>query len=290
MGYATAAEIKAAINFPSTGAPVSDADITSFIGYAEEEIESIYHTKFGNVEATKTAVSGSTTTLVNAAESYTDSEYIGYVVWVIAGTNSGEYREISSNDTTTLTVSPAFTAAVDDTTQFRITKLGYKDETVDGTGEKYQFVQYQPLIKLNALTIDSTDVTPSYVYQYETGRLTMSTSAEATYFANNNPQLVELKYIYGVYPIPQIIKRLCIVIASIRTLTAQIAGTYDDWTSVSLPGGLQGNKGEPYLNIQNALNYLQGEARGIVYGTKAEGAVTGDWRTSTSYRPFTLFG
>ena len=289
--YCTAAEVKAAINYPTTG-PVSDANITVNIGYAEEEIENIYNTKFGNIDITGTADGDyATTTLSDSNQSYTADEYIGYVVWIYGGTNAGEYSEITANTTTKLTFAPALSAATDATSTFRIVKLGYKSETVDGTGIKEMFVNQQPLINLNTLTVDSTSVTPSAGYQYNaSGKLELSTSAEVSYFANSNPQLVDLKYFYGVYPLPQVIKRLCICIAGIRTLTAQIAGTYDDFTSVSLPGGFTGSKGEPYTNIQASLNFLQGEARGIVYGTQSTGQVRGDMRTLPSYPPFTFFG
>jgi len=290
--FATAAEVKSAIDFPSTSAPVSDADITTFIGFAEEEIEEIYHTMFGNVDTTGTADSGNTTTITVTGTPYTADEYIGYVVWVHTGTNAGEYREITTNTDNDLTVSPAFSAAIDNTSEFRITKLGYAEETVDGTGTDTQFVEQQPLINLNALTIDSTEITPSLVYQYkDEGKLLLGDSGvEMSYFADTRPQLINLKYVYGVYPMPQIIKRLCIVLAGIRTLTAQIAGTYDDFTNVSLPGGLNASKGEPYTNIREAVATLQGEARGIIYGTQSTGQVTGDLRTQPSYRPFTIFG
>jgi len=290
--YCTAAEVKAAINFPDTGAPVDDDDITTFIGYAEEEIENIYKTKFGNVDIASTATSGSTTTIVDSAASYTADEYIGYVAWIHTGTNAGEYREITGNDTTTLTVSPAFSAAVDNTSEFRITKLGYKSQTVDGTGTDTYFVDYQPLINLVSLTVDSTSVTPSYVYQYkDEGRLLLGASGvEVSVFNSNEPQLVDIQYVYGVYPLPQIIKRLCIIIAGIRTLVAQIAGTYDDFTNVSLPGGFQASKGEPYTNVREAVATLQGEARGIIYGSQTVGTVGGDFRTNPSYRPYNLFG
>lgn len=290
--YCTAAEVKAAINFPSTGAPVTDADITTFIGYAEEEIENIYNTKFGNIDLSSTATSGTTTTIVDSGASYTASEYIGYVAWIHTGTNAGEYREITANDTTTLTVSPAFTAAIDNTSQFRIVKLGYKDQTVDGTGTNTLYLEYQPMIALNALTVDSTSVTPSYVYQYpDSGRLLLGTAdAEASIFNDNKPQLVNVKYVYGVYPLPQIIKRLCIILAGMRTLVAQIAGTYDDFTNVSMPGGISASKGEPYTNIREAVSGLQGEARGIIYGAQTKGQIGGDFRLQPSYRPYTLFG
>ena len=291
MAYCTAAEVRAAINFPSTGSPVSDSDIEAFISQSEEEIEDIYKTKFGNVEYSSTATSGDTTTITDTAATYTADEYIGYIAWVHTGTNAGEYREITDNTTTALTVSPAFSSAIDNTSQFRITKLGYKDETVDGSGIEVQFVNYQPLISLNSLTIDSTSVTPSYVYQYKaSGRLVLGTSdCEVSYFANNEPQLVNMKYVYGVYPIPKVIKRLCIIISAIRTLTAQVAGTYDDFTNVTLPGGLTASKGEPYVNIQSSLNYLQGEARGIIFGFQGD-QVTADFRNNPSYIPFSYFG
>jgi len=291
MTYCSTAEVKAAINYPSTGAPVSDADILTFIGYAEEEIENIYKTKFGSVEITGTADGDySTTTLSDSGETWTPNQYTGYVVWIYGGTGSGQYSEIQSNTTSKLTFN-AVTTQPDATSTYRIVKLGYKSETIDGTGLDEMFVNYQPLINLNSLTIDSTSVTPSYVYQYNSsGRLLLSTSAEANSFLDSTPQLVDIEYIYGVYPLPQIIKRLCICIAGIRTLTSQIAGTYDDFTSVSLPGGFQGSKGEPYTNIQASLNFLQGEARGIVYGTQSMGQVSGDMRTWPSYRPYSLFG
>lgn len=290
MGYCTVQDVKDAINFPATGAPVSDSVIESFIGYAEEEIEDIYHTKFGNVESSLTADSGDATTITVTGTPWTADAYIGYVVWVYGGTNAGEYREIQANTDNDLTVSPAFSAAIDNTSAFRITKLGYKDETLDGSGEKYQFVRYQPLIELNDLTIDSTAVTVSEVYKYlDAGRLLLSTNAEVTNFQINEPKLVNMKYIYGVYPMPQIIKRLCVLLASMRTLVAQIAGTYDDFTAITLPGGFTGSKGEPYVNIQSGLAFMQGEARGIVYGFQGD-QVTADWRSQQSYRPFTLFG
>ena len=67
--YCTVAEVRGAINFPDTGAPVSDADITEFIAQSEEEIEVIYKTKFGNIEITSTATSGTTTTIVDSSQS-----------------------------------------------------------------------------------------------------------------------------------------------------------------------------------------------------------------------------
>ena len=290
--YCTAAEVRAAIDFPATGAPVSDAIITTFIIQAQDEIEDIYNTHFGGIEATLTAVSGTTTTITNAAGTYdTADEYVGYVVWVYEGTNSGEYREVTTNSTTTLTVSPAFSAAIDNTSQFRLTKLGYKSETVDGSGNSTQFTRLQPLINLNTLTIDSTSITPANVYQYkDSGRLVLGDDSEVSYFSDNRPKLIDMQYVYGVYPLPNTIKRLCIILSSIKTLVSQISGTYDSFTSFSLPGGVTASLGEPYTNIREAVSGLQGEARGIIYGAGTTGQIGGGLRILPSYRPFVNFG
>ena len=157
MTYCSADDVKEAISYPSTGAPVTDAAITNFILDSQEEIEDIYKTMFGVIEESGTADGDySTTTFSDTNLAMTASEYIGYVVWVYGGTNSGEYREITANTTTKITVSPAFSAATDATSTYRITKLGYEDETVDGSGTDTQFVIRQPLINLNSTTISST--------------------------------------------------------------------------------------------------------------------------------------
>lgn len=292
MGYCTIQEVKDAINFPTTKAPISDTIIGGFIIDAEEEIEQIYNTKFGNIEISGTCDGDfSNTTLSDSNKNWTTNKFIGYVVWIYGGTGSGQYSEIQSNTSTKLTFNTLSTIP-DSTSTFRIVKLGYKEELIDGSGTREQFINYQPLIKLNELTIDSISVTPSLVYQTEaSGKLELGkTGIEVHVFTKNNPKLIDIKYIYGVYPIPRIIKRLCVVLTSIRTLVAQIAGTYDDFTSISMPGGFSGSKGEPYMNIQNSLNYLMGEARGIIYGAESTGQVSGDFRTGASYRPFALFG
>ena len=293
MPYCTATEVKEAVNYPSTGAPVSDAVIEGFILDSQEEIENLYKTHFGNVEDSGTADGDyATTTFSDSTKAWTNDAYVGYVVWIYGGTGSGQYREISANDATKITVSPVFSTPPDATSTYRITKLGYISETVDGSGTDTQFTRKQPLISLNELTIDSTSVTPSYVYTYNSAsKLLLGTAdVEAKFFTKTTPQLIDMKYVFGVYPMPRIIKRLCIDIAGIRTLISQIAGTYDDFTAVTLPGSVTGSKGEPYVNIQSSLNFLQGEARGKVYGTQSTGQVSADFRTGSSYRPFVVFG
>lgn len=154
MPYCSVADVKGAIDFPDTGAPISDADILEFILDSEEEIEKLYKTKFGVVEQSGTADGDfSTTTFSDSALAMTTDEYVGYVAWIYGGTNAGDYREITANDATKITVSPAFSAATDGTSTYRITKLGYEDETEDGTGTGTYFMRFQPSFRPAGLNL-----------------------------------------------------------------------------------------------------------------------------------------
>ena len=288
--FCSVADVKAAINFPSNNAPISDDAIEEFIKQAEEEIESIYHTKFGSVEDQGIADSATVSTLTDTDKDWAVDSFIGYVVWIYSGTGSPEYREIQSNSATQLVVSPNWDVTPSTDSYYRITKLGYKEDILDGTGTSTMFVRFQPLIYLNALSIDGTSVGTSHVYQYkDSGKLVLGVDAEKTVFLMTEPQQVVQKYIYGVYPLPKLIKRLCILVAGIKTLVSQIAGTYDDFTNVSLPGGVSASKGEPYMNIKNALIHMQKEARGIVFGDDGNN-LEDNFNTIPSYRPFANFG
>jgi len=290
--YCTVEEVRESINFPTVGAPIEDNVIEQFIIQSQEEIEDIYKTNFGSIDEYGTADGNFTVnTFSDSNQTWKTDEYEGWVVWIYSGTGSGQYRNIVSNTSILLTVAPDFTTVPDATSKYRIVKLGYKDETVDGTGTNTQFVEYQPLINLIELTIDGTSVTPSTVAQYfPQGKLILTSESESSWFSNNDYQQVNIKYIYGVYPLPKIIKRLCIVISGIRTLISQVAGTYDDFTTVSLPGGFNASKGEPYVNIVNAIDRFQQEAKGIIYGAQSTGQISGDFRQASSFRPYTLFG
>ena len=292
MGYCTVEDVRTAVNFPATGAPITDDQIQQFIYDAEAEINDIYHTTFGHIEATGQANGDfSVNSFSDSTKSWTDDEHQGDVVWIIAGTGAGQYREVLTNDATKVTTTTNFDVAPDATSVYRIVMLKYIEQDLDGNGERFYFAPYQPLIALNELTIDGVSVTISTLHLYNaSGKIHLTSDSEAQYFSNNELKQINLKYVYGVYPFPRIIQRLCVCIAGIRTLIAQIAGTYDDFTSVSMPGGFSAAKGEPYQNIKSSLDYLQGEARGIVYGSEATGQVSADFRTGASYRPFTLFG
>jgi len=274
MAWVTAEQVRNAINFPSTGAPISDAVINEFILDAQDEIERLYKTKFGNVEDYGSITDADQASVTCGGASFTVSAFQNKVLWIAGGNGNGQYRLIQDNDETVIYTTPDFDT-IPTSGQAVILDLGYKDETVDGNGEKFIFTEYVPLHNLISLEIDDTAVTASNVYTYkDKSMLYLGDSAEVSIFMANEPQQVNIKYVYGVYPIPRIILRLCTIIAGMRTLVAQIAGTYDDFTNISLPG-LSGSKGEPYTNIREAVTRLQTEAANI---------------TTKAYVPFVLFG
>jgi len=97
-------------------------------------------------------------------------------------------------------------------------------ETVDGTGIDTQFTRRGPLIRLIELKIDSTSITPDYVYISKSGKLKLSTNAEIIYFNKSYPQLISIKYSYG-----RVEKNEDV---STTTSNAEVAG---DSTTVEVP-------------------------------------------------------
>jgi hypothetical protein len=66
------------------------------------------------------ATSATTTTIVDSSETWTPSEFVGAVVELTGGTGSGQTRTVVGNTATTLTISPAWSATPDTTTDFAI--------------------------------------------------------------------------------------------------------------------------------------------------------------------------
>lgn len=70
--------------------------------------------------ATGTATSGTSTTLVNNAKTWTTNQWTNYQVHIVSGTGAGQVRTIASNTGTTLTVSAAWTTTPDSSSQYHI--------------------------------------------------------------------------------------------------------------------------------------------------------------------------
>ncbi len=276
MVFCTPAEVNNAINFPLIGSPVSDDVIVEFIKYSETEVEELYNTKFGNIEDSGTAdVTSTVSQLDDSSKSWASNLYDNYVIKIVSGTGSGQYREIVNTTPTGLSVSPDFDTAPDDTSVYKILKLGSVTSVLDGNNHNFMFLKKQPLVKLNSLSIGGVDVTVSKVYEYqEEGRIVLSRDAEQTRFKNNELQNIELSYIYGVEKYPNIIKRLVILLSAMKVVASRVSGSYTDYATISLPGGLNASKGVPYINLQAGIREMKAEVADI----------------QKRYTPFTYFG
>ena len=67
-----------------------------------------------------TATSGTTTILTDTSKTWTVNQWAGSVLAIVGGTDSGQSRTISSNTATTITVSSAFSAALNNTSVYQI--------------------------------------------------------------------------------------------------------------------------------------------------------------------------
>jgi len=204
-------------------------------------------------------------------------DYTGYVIQILTGTGAGQYRGIVSNTDDTVIIQADWDTIPDNTSTYQVVALGYKDQDLDGNNLRHYFVPYQPLIELNALNINGTQVDlTSGVYTYNNRAMVLlDNNSDASIFTANTPQNINFKYIYGIAPIPRVIKRLCALMAGMMTVAAKVNGSYTDFSTISLPGQVSGSKGQPYVNLQAGISELQKEAKKI---------------TETIYRRFTLFG
>jgi hypothetical protein len=78
-----------------------------------------------NVQATGTATAGTTGTLVDTTRRKEASDYwMGGKLVILAGTDAGQERDITgfTQSTSTLTVDPAFSSAIDTTSIYKVTK------------------------------------------------------------------------------------------------------------------------------------------------------------------------
>jgi hypothetical protein len=261
--YCTADEVRRLLGL--TSSDISDSDVQAFITLAEEEVDRITNTTYLVTQDSGTATAGGTNTLTDGSKTWTTDEWAsddnlvgGYMVYIYAGTGSGQCRVITSNTSTQLTVSPDWTTNPSTDSKYRIFKNTYKDETFDGDGTETYYTQYYPLLNVLSLTIDSTSITLggtyTYIY-YSEGMLKLGEDAEKTTFQDDKPQLCNVKYFYGIYPIPEIIKKLTAVVAGLMVGSYMIGKTYTFATSYSIPE-MSITKGVPYPHFEKVVNEL----------------------------------
>lgn len=266
MGYCTVAQVRTIIGIPSgSDSPISDSDISTHITFAEQYVNEYTGTVYWSIEDSGTATAGGSTTLTDSGKSWTTNAYAGYTVWVYGGTGSGQYRVISSNTSTQLTVSVAWTTNPDATSTYRIVppsnpavRLGLTTNYVllDGTGTNTQFLDYYPIQHIRSLTIAGTavDIADLAIYA-QTGQVTLKSTADVSVFSILDYQQVQIDYFYGVYPIPTIITHFTAICAGISALAQQQGGTYKDFNSITLPE-LSGSKGDIDRKIRGTIDSL----------------------------------
>lgn len=269
MGYCTVAQVRTIMGLPSgSDSPISDSDISTHITFAENYVNEYTGTVFWSIEDSGTASAGGASTLTDSTKTWTTNQYQGYTVWVYGGTGSGQYRVISSNTSTQLTATVAWTTTPDATSTYRIVppsnptvKLGVSTNymLLDGTGTNTMFLDYYPIQNVRSLTIDGTSVDVADLAIYaQAGRITLKSTADVSVFSIRDYQLVQIDYFYGVYPIPTIITHFTAICAGISALVQQQGGTYKDFNSIQLPE-LSGNVGEVDRKIRGTIDSLLGQ-------------------------------
>jgi hypothetical protein len=274
--YCSADDARRLVGLSATD--VSDADMIELIILAQSEVDKLTNTTYLVDQSTGTATSGNTTTVTDSGASWTNDEWNatgdligGYMCWIHTGTNAGEIRTIIDNTATALTVSPAFSAAIDNTSQYRIVPNTYRSETFDGNGFPDYFTRKKPITEVQSITIDETDVTLGTTYSYfykKAGKITLGNNAEEKVWKDVYPQQCNVKYHWGVYNLPIIVKKLTAMIAAITAAEYMVGNTYTFATGYSIPE-LSVQKGVPYPHFEKLINQLTKQSEKMIANIKA---------------------
>src|SRR3972149_4809346 len=73
-----------------------------------------------NAAASGTVTSSTSSTLTDSLKSWVTNEWAGYTVTILVGMGAGQFRSITSNTSSALTISPDWTTNPDTTSQYRI--------------------------------------------------------------------------------------------------------------------------------------------------------------------------
>ncbi|MGQ0508158.1 MAG: Ig-like domain-containing protein [Myxococcaceae bacterium] len=125
-------------------------------GYMNPSASATFQVKVRNyppaTNGTGTATNTSTTTaLVDTTKAWTANQFSGYWAYITNGQAVGQYRTIQSNTNDTLTVVPAFSAAPNNTSQYKIvappfdsgTRTGATNTTLVDSGKVWTQGQWQ---------------------------------------------------------------------------------------------------------------------------------------------------
>ena len=245
--YVEVEDVRNAIGVTST-TTISDDVIMSAIEWSEDEIDRLTNTTYYPAIITGTATTGDATLITDTTKQWTADAWIGYSVYIYSGTGNGQIREITDNAATTLTTA-TWTTTPDTTSKYYITYSNKITELYDGNNKNFMFLKAQPLVQLDALTVDSTAVTTTSVYQYDTiSKIQLSTDSEVSWFtpdsSSTHKQIISVTYWYGVLSesrrygvptLPRYITRLCTIMAGLKVISYQLGGSYNNPQSFTLP-------------------------------------------------------
>ena len=308
--------MKEGINFPLVGTIVSDITIQKMILISENEINKIYHTFFSYVayEGNVLAVDSAT----NKVTVDTSSDFPDYYKDFTFVSGNNKYKILDWNEDDELTLESVEGIAVGSSYEiinFRIFEEVRDGEPLDfhptagnvrfdflsgrdvGMSDNRLFTKRTTWIReLISLSIDGEKIDNSHFLVYPNDgnfiRINNKGNAPISDFTAGY-QGIRFKYLGGFEEMPLIISRLCIVYTAIRVLNSLIAGTYNEFVNIDMPG-LSGGKGEHYRNIVEAVNKFQVEARGIVsgesIGTRYRTGSVFMSRVNPTFQPFTYVG
>ena len=255
---------------------ITNAQITEHIYDAEAWVERYCLTSFLDDKVKNISVTSTTSATIELdGVSWASNLYQNYYVYVASGTGADQYKKISSSSTSTIILDEALSTAVDNTSKINVLYAPYINHqdsefnpyqsiTIDGNNSNSLFPPKNPILKVEALTINSTSVTPSNVYLYKKeGKLVLKSTAEKNYFDRSSPQLVQLNYWAALNPVPRVVKKAVALYAAIGTLIQQIGGTYKDVATFSLPE-ISGSLGQPYINIDKVVMRLNDQLKQLL--------------------------
>ena len=268
--YASTSDVYRLAGISST--EISEADVIAHLKESSLNVDRIAFTTFWAVNTSGTATSGGDNTLTDSAASFgTNSELVDYYVWIYGGTGIDQIRKITSHTDTELTVEEDWDTNPDSTSTYRIIWCGQDprlDVSFDGDDTTTWFMDKYPIRILKSVTIDSTSVSVSNISKdSETGELYLGSSAEVRRWTSKRAFLNNVKYYFGVYPIPHEAKQLCAVYAAIATLVEQTGGTFNVPSTYQLPEGSV-TIGQAYINIRETINGLEAKRKYLERGIR----------------------
>ena len=261
MTYCTTDEVYATAGITSTD--TATATVDEFILQAQGIVDRLTNTTYWNLDNSGTASAGAATTLTDGTKTYVVDAYTDMYLWITGGTGIGQIRKITSNTSTVITVTAAWTTNPDSTSQYRVNSTGTDpyiyQELRDGDNNDTLFLDKYPLILLEAVESNAVTITPSNIYQYpKQGKLVLNTNAGVSYWTAKKAQLNKFDYYFGVYPLPYDVKRYVIISAAIEALSAQMGGTHNVPSTYGMPEASL-SIGQAYINIKTTRDTLVNE-------------------------------